>query len=102
MLFGEREVLVAAGHLEAMPGVQQLLTKGITYVHLMFDQHEIVHSDGCWTESFQPGATVLSGMQDAQRDEVLELFPELGANPHSYPAARPSLRAYEAKVMLSA
>lgn len=101
MLFGEREVLVAATHLRGIAGIDQVLTGGITYIHIMFDQHEIVHSDGCWSESFQPGASVLAGMRDEQRDEVLDLFPELSDDPRSYRAARPSLKRHEAKVLMT-
>lgn len=102
-LFGETEVLVAATHLTALKGVEQVLVPDVTYIHLMFDRHEILFADGCWTESFQPGACVLSGMESAQRDEVLELFPELAEEGDlAYPAARPSLRAHEARVLLGA
>lgn len=102
MLFGESEVLVAAAHLVGLPGIQQALTPGISYIHLMFDQHEIIHADGCWSESFQPGAMVLSGLQDGQRQEIIELFPELADNPAAYTAARLSLRRHEAKVLMAA
>lgn len=102
MLFGEPEVLVAATHLCGRAGVSQVLARGITYIHLMFDQHEIVNADGCWTESFQPGGAVLDGMAEAQRDELLELFPELQDDPRAYPAARPTLRRHEARVLLAA
>jgi Ca2+-binding RTX toxin-like protein len=101
MLFGMGEVLVAALHLTALPGVTQELTAGVTYIHLMFDRHEIVLADGCWTESFQPGQQVIRGMEASQRDEVLELFPELAGGDLAYPAARPSLRAHEARVLLA-
>ena len=100
MLFGEGEVLVAATHLTVLPGIAPELTPGITYIHLMFDRHEIVCADGCWTESFQPGQNVMKGMQAAQRAEVLELFPELAEGDLSYPAARPTLKAHEVQVLL--
>lgn len=102
MLFGEREVLIAAAHLAGRSGIEQKLTHGVSYIHVMFDQHEIIHSDGCWSESFQPGAAVLSGMRDAQREELIELFPELASNPVSYSAARPSLKKHEVRVLMVA
>lgn len=101
MLFGTGEVLVASAHLTSLPGIAQELTAGITYIHVMFDRHEIILADGCWTESFQPGQQVMQGMQASQRAEVLELFPELAADDLAYPAARPSLRAHEARVLLA-
>lgn len=102
MLFGETEVLVAATHLTMMAGIRQVLPNGVTYIHMMFDQHEIVNAEGCWTESFQPGSMVMAGMKSDQLAEVLELFPELAEDPKAYPCARASLRSYEARVLLAA
>ncbi len=43
----------------------------------MFDRHEVVLSNGAWTESDQPGDGTLEGTGKAQRIEILALFPEL-------------------------
>jgi hypothetical protein len=40
-------------------------------------------------------------MDDDQRDELLRLFPDLKGNT-GYPSARPSLKAYETRVLLQA
>lgn len=102
ILFGEAEVLVPAkhllGHVEA---TRALPTEGVTYIHLLFDQHEIVLSDGIWTESFQPAERSLNAMDDEVRDEILALFPELRVDADGYASARLSLKAHEAKVLLS-
>ena len=74
---------------------------GVTYVHILFDRHEIVQSEGIWTESFQPAERTLSALDQAARDEVLELFPELTENADAFPSARLSLKAHEAKVLIS-
>jgi len=88
--FDEREVLVAAKHLTGVLGVDVMPSVGLTYIHLMFDQHEVILSDGIWTESFQPSQQSLAGIGNAQRIEIQEIFPELarpeGAN--AYPPAR--------------
>lgn len=102
MLFGEREVLVAALHLVGMPGITQGLSEGISYIHVMCERHEIICADGCWTESFQPGDGTLGAMGRAQRDEVLMLFPELAEGGNAYPSARPTLRGYEARLLHAA
>jgi Ca2+-binding RTX toxin-like protein len=102
MLFGEAEVLVAARHLTGLAGVEQLLIRSVTYIHVMFDAHEIIRANGCWTESFQPAARMLGEMDDAQRLEIEALFPELQQVEAPYPAARLSLKAHEARVLLSA
>jgi hypothetical protein len=101
MLFGEGEVLVAALHMVGRPGVTRAAGGAVTYVHLLFDRHEIVLAEGAWSESFQPGAASIGGLDGAARDELLDLFPEL-ASGGRYPAARPTLKAHEARVLLAA
>lgn len=101
LLFGEHEVLVAATHLVGLPGIKRTTPRGISYIHILFDQHEVVRADGAWTESFQPGARSLGGLDHAQRQEILALFPELALG-QPYPAARMVLKAREAKVLLRA
>lgn len=106
LLVGEAEVLVAALHLDGRAGVTRVLPReGVSYVHVMFDEHEIIRADGAWSESFQPGKASLEGLGDDQRAEILALFPELATPADStdtYPAARLSLRAHEARALLSA
>lgn len=102
LYFEEREVLAAAKHLTGLTGVDTVETPAVSYIHFMFDQHEVVLSNGSWTESFQPGEQVLDGMGDAQRDEIFHLFPELREKDglESYQAARRSLRKHEAKLLV--
>jgi Ca2+-binding RTX toxin-like protein len=102
MLFGEAEVLVAALHLVGLPGITQDRTPGVSYIHLMFDRHEIVLSDGAWSESFQPAQRMVGGLDAARRDELLALFPELAERELAFPAARLTLKAHEARVLLAA
>ena len=101
VLFGEAEVLVAATHLVGLPGITRLPAQAVTYLHLMCADHEILAAEGCLTESFQPATRMVAGMGTAQRDEILTLFPEL-AQGAGMPAARRSLRAHEARVLLAA
>jgi hypothetical protein len=88
--FAEPEVLVAAKNL-AQQGVHTVQSSGTTYLHFLCDRHEVVLADGIWTESFQPGDQSLKGIGNAQRLEILELFPELktAAGQRAYAAARP-------------
>ncbi|MGB5863064.1 MAG: Hint domain-containing protein [Sulfitobacter sp.] len=101
LYFEEREVLVAAKHLTDMEGIDVVDVSATSYIHLMFDRHEVILSDGVWTESFQPGDMSIAGVGDAARDELLELFPELGttAGIEAYASARKSLKMYEAKLV---
>ncbi|MFD2739397.1 Hint domain-containing protein [Sulfitobacter aestuarii] len=101
LYFEEREVLVAAKHLTGMAGIDIVEVSQTTYIHIMFDQHEVILSDGAWTESFQPGDLSLAGIGDEQRGEILELFPELATMDgiNQYASARRSLKKHEARLL---
>ena len=101
LYFEEREVLAAAKHLVNNSGVHTVETMGTSYLHFMFDNHEVVLSDGAWTESFQPGDYTLQGIGNAQRTEILELFPELATAQgiKDYQSARKTLKAHEARLL---
>ncbi|MCA0940874.1 tandem-95 repeat protein [Salipiger pacificus] len=102
LYFEEREVLAAAKHLTGLTGVDEVDTMGVAYIHFMFDQHEVVLSNGAWTESFQPGDYTLQGIGDAQRAEIFALFPELeqAEGLRAYGAARRSLKKHEAQLLV--
>ncbi len=102
MMFGEHEVLIAALHLVGKPGISRANPPTISYIHIMCDHHEIIRANGCWTESFQPGTMTLPSLQQDQRDELVLLFPDLATATLHYPAARLSLKAHEARVLLAA
>jgi Ca2+-binding RTX toxin-like protein len=101
LYFEEREVLVAAKHLTDMEGIDVVEVSQTTYIHIMFDRHEVILSDGTWTESFQPGDHSLAGIGDEQRTEILELFPELATveGLECYTSARRSLKKHEARLL---
>jgi hypothetical protein len=100
LLFGEAEVLVAATHLTGLAGVEQALPRGVTYFHLLFDRHEIICAEGSWTESYQPSNDSVNAMDQAQREELLALFPKIDKVITSYGAARHALRHHETKALL--
>ncbi|MDH2326901.1 Hint domain-containing protein [Cereibacter sp. SYSU M97828] len=103
LLFGEREVLVSAKHLAEAGQAVTVEMAQVTYIHMLFDRHEIIHANGAATESFHPGGTSLAGMNGAAREELFAVFPELRALPNSYGgAARRVLRGFEAKVLAKA
>lgn len=101
LYFEEREVLVAAKHLTHLDGIDEVGTLGVTYIHFMFDQHEVVLSNGAWTESFQPGVQTMDGLGEKPRSEIYELFPELETTEGllDYAAARRSLKMHEARLL---
>jgi Ca2+-binding RTX toxin-like protein len=102
LYFEENEVLAAAKHLVNNRGIHEVETMGTQYIHFMFDNHEVVLSNGAWTESFQPGDYTLEGIGNAQRNEILELFPELktAQGIEAYQSARRTLKKHEARLLV--
>ncbi|GGE03612.1 intein N-terminal splicing region [Gemmobacter megaterium] len=100
LYFDEHEVLVAAKHLVG-DGIKSIMSSGTSYIHFMCDRHEVVLSDGAWTETFQPGDQTLKGMGNAQRNEIFELFPELKQpeGVDAYTSARRTLKRHEAVLL---
>ena len=50
---------------------------GIGYHHLLFDRHEVVRSNGTWTESLFTGPQAMASLGPAARREIRAIFPEL-------------------------
>ncbi len=101
LYFEEHEVLVAAKHLVNNRGIETVDCFSATYIHFMFEAHEVVLSNGAWSESFQPGDYTLGGMGNAQRNEIFQLFPELetAEGLSDYQAARKTLKKHEASLL---
>ena len=97
LLFGTGEVLVPARHLLDHPAVTREEGGAVTYIHLMFDRHEIITANGAESESLYPGDCALSALDAGGRAELFALFPELRSNPGAYgDTARTCLRGFEA------
>lgn len=77
-MFGQFEVLVAAKQLLQLDGVEldEDLDE-ITYVHMLFDQHEIVMANGTAAESLYLGPMALEAVSPAAMSEIRAIFPEL-------------------------
>lgn len=91
-MFGTPEVLVAAKQLLQLDGIDIATDlEEVTYVHILFDRHEIVLSNGAETESLYTGAEALKSIGAAAAEEVFALFPELRDEGHVPAAARPLL-----------
>lgn len=99
-LFGEREVLVPAKSLVNDSDIWVQAGGAVDYFHLIFDRHQIIYAEDSPSESFLPGPEGLEGIEAAARDEILDLFPQLAANPDRYgPPARLILKPYEVKAL---
>ena len=101
LYFDEHEVLVSAKHLVGNDHIRAIQSSGTVYIHFMCDRHEVVLSNGAWTETFQPGDQTLKGMGNAQRTEIFELFPELKTpqGVEAFSAARKTLKRHEAMLL---
>ncbi|MFC0201465.1 Hint domain-containing protein [Paracoccus rhizosphaerae] len=87
-MFGTPEVLVAAKQLMVTDGIDLATDLDeVTYVHFLFDAHQIVLANGAETESLYTGAEALKTVPAEARDEIFALFPEL-AEGASHPAVR--------------
>jgi len=102
LLFGESEVLVAAKELVNDKTVRVREGGTVTYVHLLFDKHQIVVSNGLESESFLPGGQITNLFEEEAVAEICALFPELDPQTgEGYSkSARRILRKYEAELLL--
>lgn len=96
LLFGQDEVLVRAVDLLNHDGVYRKTGGFVTYYHILFDAHELVCSEGIWSESLYPGDMTLQTVNDAARVEITTLFPDIAAYG---PKAAPCLRKFEAALL---
>ncbi|MEP2030016.1 MAG: Hint domain-containing protein [Paracoccaceae bacterium] len=72
----------------------------VEYVHLLFDQHELVNIAGLWSESFFIGDVTAQALTESTRREVLELFPDLDGCISAFGITKfPVLKAYEAQIV---
>jgi Ca2+-binding RTX toxin-like protein len=100
LLFGESEVLMPATHLIDDKMVTREEGGFVTYIHMMFDEHEVVYAEGAASESFHPGEIGLTGVSDAAREELFSLFPQLRSDPKGYGrTARRALKKHESQML---
>ena len=88
------EALIAARHLVDQRTVIPATMLGVSYIHILCSRHEVILADGVWTETFHPDDLVMRALGNAQRTEILELFPEvatIGAA-QRFPAVRTVLQ----------
>ncbi len=104
LLFGEAEVLVAARDLVNDHTITRRAGGEVTYVHLLFDRHQVVFSEGLETESFLPGPQTAESFEAEVVEEIYSFFPELDPDTGAGypPAARRTLKRYEAELLRAA
>lgn len=92
-LTGRSEILLPAEKLIGLPGIDWARdVDRVTYLHLLFDSHEIVFAEDAPTESLLPRPHMLGVFGSEAEAELRRLFPELeeiGVLPaRSIPASR--------------
>ncbi|OSQ42661.1 Hint domain-containing protein [Marivita geojedonensis] len=74
------EHLVRAIHLAKLEGGSARVMNGcrsVSYFHIMFENHQIIFSNGFPSESFFPGRFAMQALDQDVRTELLSLFPGL-------------------------
>lgn len=77
-MFGQPEVLIAAIKLTALPRIYvEEMANTVEYIHLLFDEHQLIYAEGAQTESLYLGEEAEKALNPEALDEVMEIFPHL-------------------------
>ncbi|MCZ4255159.1 Hint domain-containing protein [Sulfitobacter sp. PR48] len=100
-LFNTPEVLVAAKDLINGDTITvDLKMREVTYIHVLFDSHQVLWANSVETESFHPASAALSALDEGDRKRLLATHPELEYDPHTYGSfSRRNLSASEAAIL---
>jgi hypothetical protein len=103
LLTGFDTLLVAAKHLVNGKTIRREPCGFVTYIHVMFDNHEIVSSQGCNSESYFYDAASHTLLNNSQAKELIQLFPEIIAHSAKQPKlCHPEARQFEAALIAQA
>lgn len=79
-MFGCCDVLISAIKLTELPGIfTDSSIEEVEYFHLLFDQHEIIFTEGTPTESLFTGPETLKSLSPIAIEEIMTIFPEVAA-----------------------
>ncbi len=99
LLFAQEEVLVPAIALRNDASIQRdMATTGISYLHLLFDRHEIIFAEGTAVESLHAPWLTTAPLPPALRAELEALFPEIFERAAATTPARPCLTVNEGRI----
>lgn len=99
LVCGGAEAFVPAHHFVGLAGSTRLpANRPVTYIHLLFDHHEVICSDGVWTESLFMGDVAQAAIRAVEDWTVQDGF-DLGQVIHRR-TARIVLKRHEAAVLL--
>ncbi|PIE10940.1 MAG: hypothetical protein CSA72_05455 [Rhodobacterales bacterium] len=93
------EVLIPAKDLTQLDGVDRVGISEVTYVHVLFAQHEVLHTHGMASESLYPGPEALKTVGGGHRLALRKLLSSHGsAQPRP---ARPFMRGKKARNLIA-
>lgn len=103
LAIGSCAALVPAIHLVDRDVRQVGGEAAIDYHHLLFEDHEIIFSDGLPTESLQPTRSNVQDLDPAAKAELDLIFPGgIPGDLANRPPAAPSLKAFESRLVTRA
>ncbi len=99
LVCGDEEMLISAKLLVNDRTVRRIEGGFVTYVHIMFDYHEVIWANDCPSESFYAGEHSIDTLNSDQAREILAIFPELRSGTKKQSLARAEARGYEGVVI---
>ncbi len=101
MFFEEQEVLISAKSLVNDHSIIREEGGEVEYFHMLFDTHEIIWAEGALSESFHPGEEGWNALEQATRNEILAIFPQLAVGGYATYGApvRTSLKPQEGDLL---
>lgn len=103
LLFATDEVLVRAGDLTHLDGIDTVARDVGHWVHVLFDRHELIRVNGIWMESFAPDLWSIRASHPDHWATMTEALPRLkfDAGQAAYAESRVSLNAREARLLVA-
>ena len=99
-LFGASKVLVPAKSLINDKDVAVDHDAGsVEYYHILCDEHVVLDACGMAAESLLPAYEMVQKLPDPAREELEEIFPEIGAILERGRSCYPILRNFEARLL---
>lgn len=101
LLFATDEVMVAAGDLTHLDGVDVVPRAVGRWTHLLLDSHELVRVNGVWMESFAPDMWSIRVAYPEQWHDITEAMPRLRYDntAANYVEARLTIDSGEARLL---
>lgn len=73
-MYGVSEVLAPVAQLTRMPGIERVMPQGVTYIHLVLDDHEVLISEGAPTETLLLGPYVHETLTEREMAQLDRAF----------------------------